>query len=85
VELRFGQDGAPGTLLRNVRSLAIAYLDASGVWQPSATGVLPRLIRVRIAFPPDDPRSWPDLFVAPRISGGADCTYDGRLKSCRGE
>jgi general secretion pathway protein J len=28
---------------------------------------LPQLIRVRVAFPPGDPRQWPDLIVAPRL------------------
>ena len=29
---------------------------------------LPQLIRIRISFPPDDLRRWPDLLVAPMLS-----------------
>jgi general secretion pathway protein J len=29
---------------------------------------LPQLVRVRVIFPPEDLRSWPDLIVAPRLS-----------------
>jgi len=28
---------------------------------------LPQLIRLRVTFPPGDPRQWPDLIVAPRL------------------
>lgn len=94
-EMRFGRsrDGAlsltiggkSNTLLDHVARFAVAYLADDGSWQPAVAGRMPRLVRIRVGFPPGDPRAWPDLFVAPRISGGADCTYDSRFKSCRGE
>jgi general secretion pathway protein J len=56
-------------LLGSVASLEIAY------WQPSQSGGawvetwprpgLPALIRLRLVFPPGDPRRWPDIVAAP--------------------
>ncbi|MBL6940379.1 MAG: prepilin-type N-terminal cleavage/methylation domain-containing protein [Alphaproteobacteria bacterium] len=76
----------PGTdLLRRARSVDFAYLGPSG-WQDDWKGHadLPDLIRVRVTFPEDDPHVWPELFIAPRISAEADCTYDPTTRSCRG-
>ena len=56
-------------LLRGVAGLDIAY------WRPSLSGGawrsewpdpgLPALVRLRIAFAPDDGRHWPDIVAAP--------------------
>jgi general secretion pathway protein J len=76
----------PGTdLLRRVQSIDIAYLGRDG-WEESWSGRadLPDLIRIRLTFPRDDGRVWPELFVSPRISAEADCNYDPGTKSCRG-
>jgi general secretion pathway protein J len=78
--------GNQSDLLAHVRSVSIAYLGPDGAWRSAWSNApeLPRLIRLRVTFPDGDARQWPELFVAPRISGDADCTYDPHLKSCRG-
>jgi general secretion pathway protein J len=72
-------------LLRGAQSIVFAYHGPQG-WQDGWEGRadLPDLIRVRIVFPKGDARAWPELFIAPRISAEADCTYDPATKSCRG-
>ena len=51
-------------LLRGVDHLEIAYW-LNG-WHPDwDQASLPALIRLRIVFPPRDPRHWPDIVVAP--------------------
>lgn len=79
-------NGNDSDLLRGVQSADLAYLADGGVWQSGWSGqrVLPALIRVRVSFPKGDARVWPELFLTPRISAEADCTYDPALKSCRG-
>ena len=74
------------TVLRHVRSVAIAYLPTQGGWRDgwNNQSALPALIRIRVAFPPGDARTWPELFIAPRISADGDCTYDPQTKLCRG-
>jgi general secretion pathway protein J len=78
--------GERSDLLAHIHAVSIAYLGTDGVWRDtwSNAAELPRLVRVRLSFPDGDARQWPELFVAPRISGGNDCTYDPHLKSCRG-
>jgi general secretion pathway protein J len=76
----------PGTdLLRGVQSVAFAYRSRDG-WEQGWDGRadLPDVVRIRVTFPPDDGRVWPELFITPRISAEADCTYDPATKSCRG-
>jgi general secretion pathway protein J len=73
-------------LLRHAQSVELAYLPEGGVWQSgwSRQPALPALLRLRVTFPKGDARVWPELFIAPRISAEADCTYDPATKSCRG-
>ncbi|HEX4303129.1 MAG TPA: prepilin-type N-terminal cleavage/methylation domain-containing protein [Rhizomicrobium sp.] len=73
-------------LLRHAQSIELSYLATGGAWQGSWRGQtdLPALVRLRVTFPPGDTRQWPELFVSPRISAEADCTYDDATKSCRG-
>jgi hypothetical protein len=73
-------------VLRHVQGIAIAYLPAKGGWQDGWRNqpALPALIRIRVTFPKGDGRTWPELFIAPRISADADCTYDQSTKLCRG-
>jgi general secretion pathway protein J len=76
----------PGTdLLRHAQAIDFAYLAAGGAWRGGWSGqsALPALVRLRIAFPAGDARLWPELFLSPRISAEADCTYDAATKSCR--
>jgi general secretion pathway protein J len=46
-------------------------------WQDASK--LPLLVRVRVTFPPDDRRKWPELVIAPAITGqiGASSTSQG--------
>lgn len=59
----------PLILLAGIASIDIAY-DAQGSghgWRRSWTARdMPGLVRVRIAFPAGDARTWPDLIVHPR-------------------
>jgi general secretion pathway protein J len=61
------------TLLGGVSRLDLAYWGAlfpnqPAAWQTEWKGpLLPRLIRVRLAFIKGDPRRWPDLIVAPQF------------------
>ena len=73
-------------LLAKAQSIDFAYLGPAG-WQGgwSNQADLPRLVRLRVSFPQGDTRVWPELFIAPRISAEADCTYDPATKSCRSE
>jgi general secretion pathway protein J len=84
--LRLSIGDTHSDLVRGARAVALAYLPRDGDWRDDWAGepVLPVLVRVRVAFPPGDTRVWPELFIAPRISAGADCTYDPATKSCRG-
>jgi general secretion pathway protein J len=62
-------------LLANVAELQLAYFGQvqtrqplvwSEVWNQTS---LPLLVRVRLGFPEQDARSWPDLIVRPMIDG----------------
>ena len=86
LELRAGVNRGATDLLRHAQSVELAYLTEDGVWMSGWNGqtALPGLVRLRITFPKGDARAWPELFIAPRISAEADCTYDPATKSCRG-
>jgi len=45
---------------------------------------IPKLVRVRVSFRPDDTRSWPELLIAPRILADVGCVYDPATMRCRG-
>lgn len=62
------------TLIDDIGGLQFAYygtLDRDGTagWLDRWIGMrgLPQLIRVRVSFPPGDPRQWADLVIAPRL------------------
>jgi general secretion pathway protein J len=85
VSRRIDRDGRPdpgegeGTevLVENVARVEWTYFgipcDAPGAWQNVWQGRhdLPSLLRMRVVFPKGDPRQWPDLIVAPRITDDA--------------
>lgn len=73
-------------LLRGAKTIAFGYRDANGSWSESWRNpqALPSMVRVRVVFPDGDVRTWPELFIAPRISADPDCTYDPATKGCRG-
>jgi general secretion pathway protein J len=50
-------------------------------WQ--ARAALPALVRLRVVFTDGDPRLWPDLIVAPRITHDAGCEFDRISQRCR--
>jgi general secretion pathway protein J len=69
--------GGQETLLENVMSIEWSYRPAScaepAEWQQSWQGrrELPALVRARVVFAEGDPRQWPDLIIAPRITDDA--------------
>jgi general secretion pathway protein J len=82
--LRAGDGAAVTNLLHQAQTIDFSYRSPSGDWQSSWSGAtLPQLVRIRVTFPKNDPRLWPELFVAPRISAEADCTYDAATGTCR--
>jgi general secretion pathway protein J len=71
-------DGETVVLLDGARAIQFAYfgqgLETTDMsWQPLWTRrpAMPRLIALRIAFPPGDRRVWPDLLSAPAVRVGA--------------
>ncbi len=42
----------------------------------------PVLIRLRVTFPPRDPRVWPEFLVHPRITDDAECQFDAIVQLC---
>jgi general secretion pathway protein J len=80
--------GSPLTtraLVSNLESVEIAYFGAAG-WNDSWTEqpTLPQLIRIRVRYPAGDPRTWPELLVAPRITADVGCVHDPLTNGCRG-
>jgi general secretion pathway protein J len=62
------------TLLTGIETIELSYFGRPATGGPRRWNDrweeqpdLPELIRLRIAFPPGDGRSWPDLVVAPRL------------------
>lgn len=56
------------SLLSGVERLDLAFWRPTGGWMDSwGYPDLPALVRIRVVFPPGDPRHWPDLVVAPVI------------------
>ena len=45
--------------------------------------MLPKLVRIDVIFREDDPRKWPQMIVAPRISLDASCVRDPNQAYCR--
>jgi general secretion pathway protein J len=59
-------------LLRGVERLEIGYWQMApgggGMWLRNWTAAdPPSLVRIRIVFPPGDPRRWPDIVTGPRV------------------
>lgn len=55
-------------LLRGVSRLELAFWQPRGGWVAAWGSVdLPSLIRIRVIFPPGDPRHWPDIVAAPAL------------------
>lgn len=78
-------------ILAGVAGLEIAYFGAArgdvverwtASWRNQPRP--PRLVRLRVRFPPGDARLWPDLVVAPRATVDALCAWDSQTRGCRG-
>jgi general secretion pathway protein J len=50
-------------------------------WQDEEA--LPVLVALAVEFPPGDNRTWPELVVAPKTTGTADCIFEASVKKCR--
>jgi general secretion pathway protein J len=84
----FANPGEPGRqelLVGNIERIEWSYArhptDASAAamkWQDTWQGQreLPALVRLRIVFPQGDPRRWPELLVAPRVTDDAMSWFD---------
>jgi general secretion pathway protein J len=80
-------------LLERVSSLHWSYRvgtqdpgrSENGGWMDSwqNQSALPRLVRLRVKFASSDPRRWPDLIIAPRITDDANCAFDVVAQRCR--
>jgi general secretion pathway protein J len=71
VELAYFGAPAPGT--------SAQWNDS---WQKQSD--MPSLLRLRVSFPANDPRTWPDLLIAPRVRADVSCVYDPITTRCRG-
>jgi general secretion pathway protein J len=80
-------------LIEGVQSISIAYLElvelGNGQIEPNWRDewidkrAMPALVRIRVTFAPGDPRHWPELVVAPRVSADANCVFDVVSQMCR--
>jgi general secretion pathway protein J len=78
-------------LLHNVQQLDIAYFgvvppDKDPAWhdQWQLMPTLPLLMRVRVGFPPEDTRGWPDLLIKPFAMVDSMCVLTVMTGKCRG-
>lgn len=83
--------GTPIVLLHNVQQIDIGYFGVlppdkvpawHDQWQDRAD--LPLLMRIRVQFPPDDIRAWPDLLVKPFAMVDSMCVLTVMTGKCRG-
>jgi len=91
LELNQSRPVSSVVLLRGVSSLDVAYFGPDpmtksaawlGHWQQQP--VLPRLVRVRLGFPPQDRRSWPTLLIRPAATIDSTCVIDANTGDCQG-
>lgn len=83
--------GEPLVLLHNVQQLDIGYFgvvppDKGPAWheQWQLLPTLPLLMRVRVQFPPEDNRAWPDLLIKPFATVDSMCVLTVMTGKCRG-
>ncbi|HVU19810.1 MAG TPA: prepilin-type N-terminal cleavage/methylation domain-containing protein [Rhizomicrobium sp.] len=83
--------GEPLVLLHNVQQLDIGYFgvvppDKGPAWhdQWQLLPALPLLMRVRVQFPPEDSRAWPDLLIKPFATVDSMCVLTVMTGKCRG-
>lgn len=70
--------GGRRVLIDGIERARFGYYGAEGAEQIAewrerwdAPGSLPALVALEVEFPPGDPRSWPELLVAPRLAVAA--------------
>jgi len=90
-ELALSDNARRRTILRHVRTLSFSYFgpdDAgqTGRWASTWEGKtrLPSLIRIDATLEGRNAPYWPTMFVRPRITADAACSFDPLTKSCRG-
>lgn len=78
-------------LVEGVNDLRISYFGPTGFdrvprWRENWRAQIrpPQAVRIQLAFAPGDPRVWPDLVVAPRMSVDATCIFESTTRTCRG-
>jgi general secretion pathway protein J len=78
-------------LVTGIARLEIAYFGSerpseAASWHDrwSDQMALPALVRIRVEFPREDGRVWPELVVAPRLTVDQSCLYDPVTRHCRG-
>jgi len=81
----------PLVLLHNVQQLDIGYYgvlppDRAPAWHDAwqFRAVLPLLMRIRVQFPADDPRAWPELLIKPFATVDTMCVLTAMTGKCRG-
>jgi general secretion pathway protein J len=79
------------TLLSDLQSAEFSYFgratsDKVAEWHDHWTdaAILPQLLRLQIRYPAGDPRIWPELIIAPRITADVGCVHDPLTNGCRG-
>jgi len=92
-ELEVSEDrsmAAKTVLLSDIARVEFSYFgevkaNQAGEWVESWTrrSDMPRLVRIRVAFP-DEARAWPELLVAPRVHADVGCVYDSITMRCKG-
>ena len=67
-------------------SLADVMSDKEPAWHDQWQGrqALPLLMRVRVEFPPEDTRAWPDLLIKPFATVDTMCVLTVMTGKCRG-
>lgn len=93
-ELAIADEAAVTPLLTGASTIDFSYFGSprsgeGAQWhaQWSDATTLPRLIRVRVAFPhilANGKRDWPDLVIATRIGADVGCVLDQLTSQCRG-
>jgi prepilin-type N-terminal cleavage/methylation domain-containing protein len=98
VRSRRDHDGVPGSstsdwvlerLLPRVSSFTVRFWledqDLPGHWLDRWVNRtdIPQLIRIDVAFAPDDNRRWPTLYIEPRVDTPVSCQFDVVSRRCR--
>lgn len=89
VDSQSADSTAEEVLIENVAALKWTYLDAERDAEPTwldqwrGRASLPRLVRLQVSFASNDPRTWPELIMSPRVTDDANCAFDVVAQRCR--